>query len=304
MIPLSRGNSKKINKDWIEDVYGNLKQGQSARGTVGCRCFKQEIQGEESENRCAVSVTRTAKGLEYCCFKSSCNLGSGICGSGNAWSGFEPPAIDDGKHSGYRKKVSSEFALPYGVVEGATGSRFDWLQQFSIGRVEIARYSIREHPADPGGLYFPINDLAGDFTGYVRRQIAASGTGSGGDGGTPKWVSRVPPGTLALSKPWRKDKIVFVVEDVPSSIRLGKMVNSVALLGSELTKHHIPNLIKLLNAKKPPMVVIALDPDAYDKAKKMQKVLTGVWPGVKVLKTDADPKWWSDEQLEEVLNKL
>lgn len=304
MITLSRGNSKKIIKDWVEDVYGNLKQGQSARGTISCRCFKQEIQGEESENRCAVSVTRTAKGLEYCCFKSSCNLGSGICGSGNAWAGFERADSNDGERTGYRQKVSPEFALPYGVVEGATGHRFDWLQQFSIGRVEIARYGICEHPADPCGLYFPVKDLAGDYSGYVRRQVGAAGTSSGGNDSTPKWVSRVPPGTIALSSPWRANKTVFVVEDVPSSIRLGKMINSFSILGSGLTKYHLPNVIKLITRKKPPMVVIALDPDAYDKAKKMQEVLTGVLPSVKVLKTTADPKWWSDEQLEEIINGI
>jgi hypothetical protein len=107
---------------------------------------------------------------------------------------------------------------------------------------------------------------------------------------------------MAFSRPQHAFKTLFVVEDVPSSIRLGKMVNSAALLGSNLTKYHIPVLLKELTSKKYAKVVIALDPDANDKAKKMQEVLTGVWQGVRVLKTTTDPKWWSDEQIKEAIH--
>jgi hypothetical protein len=240
--------------------------------------------------------------LEYCCFKPSCQLGSGIVGGPDGWAGFNRTDVPTSLRTDGDGKLLHKFALPQGVVAGATGSRFDWLQQFSIGRVEIARYSIGEHPADPFGLYFPIHDFAGNYQGYVRRQIGAAAQNSDGGCSSPKWVSHCPPGTMAFSRPQHAFKTLFVVEDVPSSIRLGKMVNSAALLGSNLTKYHIPVLLKELTSKKYAKVVIALDPDANDKAKKMQEVLTGVWQGVRVLKTTTDPKWWSDEQIKEAIH--
>lgn len=304
MITLSSGITKKIIKEWVEDVYAGLQQGQRVRGKEGCRCFKQEIQGEQSENKCAISATRTHKGLEYCCFKPSCKLGAGVVGGGCAWSTTTGSSSNAGVIPNSGRELINKFALPAGVGAEIPPSGIAWLQQFSIGRVEIARYNISGNAADPQGLYFPIYDLAGSYQGYARRQIGENTGGGNGQDSIPKWINHCPPGTIVVSKPYRAVKTLFIVEDIPSSIRLGKMVNSVALLSSTINKYHINNLIKLFNKQKPDTIVIALDPDANDKAKKMKEVLTGIWTGVKVLKTTADPKWWSDEQLKEVLNHV
>jgi hypothetical protein len=60
--------------------------------------------------------------------------------------------------------------------------------------------------------------------------------------------------------------------------------------------------MKLLVRAMPPKVVVALDPDATFKAKKIAGDLTTYWQGVKAITTTKDPKWWTDEEIERAVN--
>ena len=299
-IPLT----KKIKIDWAEDAYGDLQQGQRFRGTFGCRCFKREIQREESENKCAISLVRTSKGLEFNCFKPSCELGGGIVGCGDSWDrprGDILCANRDGRGDSLPTDVVP--ALPQGIVKGLSGFRRDWLASFGLTSVDIARYGIAEHPTDTCGIYFPQFDTSGRSVGYLRRYVAGQDDKNTGGHGDTKWMSHLLPGTVPFSRPLHASTTVFIVEDVVSLIRVGKTANTLAALSTAFGSEQIPNVISMLRRAKATRVLIALDADAWHKAKKMESLLTCYWGGVKAIRTSQDPKSWSDEQLERYINE-
>lgn len=110
------------------------------------------------------------------------------------------------------------------------------------------------------------------------------------------------PSAMYLGRPYSLQRIVFIVEDAPSVIRLAKSgYNAVGLMGTAVRREQLPTLMKYLVEVRAPRVIVALDPDAYDKAKKIASDLTNYWQGVKAAVTTADPKWWTEEQLEEMV---
>jgi hypothetical protein len=299
---MSRPITKKIKEEFIEDAYGSLQQGCSVRGKGTCRCFREEIQGEQNTSPCGISIRRTAKGLEYNCFKASCELGGGIVGCGSSWvQSFGRDVYDDAEKPRAYQGVPQEFAFPANSKPCESESARRWLSQFSVGAVEITRYGIAERQTDTRGLYFPVRGLDGNYRGYMRRDLGGTTGGSGGDVSAPKWVAHIPAGEVYLSLPRKRNKIVFLVEDILSVIRLGKNdYNAVGLLGTSLRREQLPTLMAALVAMQPTKVVVALDPDATDKAKKIEKDLTTYWQGVKAITTQSDPKWWTDEQIERI----
>lgn len=119
----------------------------------------------------------------------------------------------------------------------------------------------------------------------------------------PKWMTHCPPGEVYVSRPWKPKTIVFIVEDAPSVIRLSKNgYNALGLLGTSVRREQLPTLLKLIAKASPPAVLVALDPDATDKSKKIERDLTTYWRGVKAIPTTKDPKWWTDEQIEEYVD--
>jgi hypothetical protein len=301
---MSRPINKKTKEEFIEDAYASVQQGCSIRGRGACRCFREEIQGEKNSSACGVSVRRTAKGLEYNCFKASCELGGGIIDSGDQ--GHRRPNnlhLGDVEQSNHGTRVSSEFGFPADCQQAESEPAYRWLSQFTVGVVEIARYGLSERRSDKHGLYFPIRGIDGDYRGYLRRSLEERTQEGGEELPSLKWLTRCPPGEVYLSSPWKRNKIVFLVEDAPSVIRLGKNgFNALGLLGTSIRKEQLPNIMKLLVRAMPPKVIVALDPDATDKAKKIAGDLTTYWQGVKAITTTKDPKWWTDEEVERVAN--
>jgi hypothetical protein len=297
---MSRPITKKIKEEFIEDAYACVQQGFSVRGRSGCRCFREEIQGEKNSSSCGISIRRTAKGLEYNCFKASCELGGGIVGCGNTQDACAPGLrLDSTKQSSGSGGVLTNIALPQDCEPATSELGRRWLSQFTIGAVEVSRYGLSERRSDRFGLYFPVRGVDGRYCGYLRRSLE-SGIREGGEESTyPKWITHTEPSAIYLGRPLQRHRIVFIVEDAPSVIRIAKNgYNAVGLLGTSLRREQLPALMKYLVEVRAPRVVVALDPDATDKAKKIAGDLTNYWQGVKAITTTTDPKWWSDEQLE------
>lgn len=86
---------------------------------------------------------------------------------------------------------------------------------------------------------------------------------------------------------------VVLVEDVMSAIRVMRYRDSVALLGCSLNMEQV---IELMEGY--PNVVVALDPDATDKAIKMKKEYAGYFNTFRVMQLNKDPKDMNEEELE------
>lgn len=299
---MSRPVNKKIKEEFIEDAYAGLQQGCSIRGRSGCRCFREEIQGEKNTSSCGISVRRTAKGLEYNCFKASCELGGGIVGCGTSF--IEPSGnicLDSSEQPRCSARIPSDIAFPQDCEPATSELGRRWLSQFSIGAVEVSRYGLSERRSDRFGLYFPVRGFDGRYCGYLRRSLEQRTETSHEDSSYPKWLTYTEPSALYLGRPYKRLGIVFIVEDAPSVIRISKSgFNAVGLLGTALRREQLPTLVGYLAQIKPARVIVALDPDATGKAKKIAGDLTSYWQGVKAVETTTDPKWWSDEELERI----
>lgn len=301
MNNLSTVITKKVKVEFIENAYSGLQQGAEVKGKCAGHCFREEVQGERNSSGCKVGVRRTTKGLEYNCFKASCQLGGGIVGSGDEqhrrFDSFH--MVSDGacRDSG---GISRQFAIPQDCVQGVSDHRRAWLSQFSIGATDIARYGISERQNDINGVYFPVYNLAGRYSGYLRREVKREGQILPVSTTNPKWLNQVTVGSVFISKQPVSSRTLVLVEDAVSAICVGKFHKSVALLGTYLGKEQLPNILNIIYNNSIGRVIIALDPDATDKAKKIEKDLTQYVSNVKAIITIKDPKYYDDLMLKNI----
>ena len=140
----------------------------------------------------------------------------------------------------------------------------------------------------------PIN-FDGEYIGYTGRLV-------GGEG--PKYLAR--------SKREDRDKLiyinnnitskeVFIVEDILSSIRINNLnYNSISLLGVNINNTLLNYITKYYN-----MYYIWLDNDNPTvKMKQIElKNRLSLFGTVKLIKTDNDPKCYSDSELQTIINQ-
>lgn len=293
---MSRTISTKIKKNWVSDAYGDLSDGQARTGRQCGKCFKKEVQGEQSQNACPLAVIRKAHGLEYNCFKPSCELGGGVIRN-DGWTRVSIHSSDS-EPAEHTSTLSQEHALPKDFTSGITGTRASWLAGYGLNAVDVARYGIGECGSDPKGLYFPVEDLHGDYSGYLRRDVEYSNQHDSDQRRGIKWVNRTKPGTLFFSKPRKAGGVAFIVEDAVSAIRVGRIYSTAALGRVYLGPDAQPTLLKWYNLIKPSKVIIALDRDVDHIAKSFKKDLTMLIPCVSVLnRHKVDPKNWTEEEV-------
>jgi hypothetical protein len=89
---------------------------------------------------------------------------------------------------------------------------------------------------------------------------------------------------------------VFLVEDIPSAVRLSKFVHAIALTGTTIDKVDIP-----LMAFRYDNVVIAMDSDAYQAGLRMSSVLAGWFSDVAVWRPGKDFKDMTDSEIYDTL---
>jgi hypothetical protein len=109
-------------------------------------------------------------------------------------------------------------------------------------------------------------------------------------------TSSICSGMLAGGRVGREDHLVCIVEDILSAIKVGRVTNAIALLGS-----YIPDsLSRILDSYD--RVFVWLDSDKRKEAIKYSQriqVLTG--KQTKVIYTEKDPKEYTDNEIRQVL---
>jgi DNA primase len=97
-----------------------------------------------------------------------------------------------------------------------------------------------------------------------------------------------------------KAKQIIVVEDQLSALRASHYLNSVALLGTNLTDA----ALKVLKERQYDNVYLALDPDAFPVSIRMARRLREAGVSVAVLKLPKDIKNMNESELLEWLDKM
>lgn len=278
--------SWKDRKEWINAKFSTLKSGASVECRGSCPCFRREVQGVQGRS-CGLGVSRTGDALQFNCFKPECAVGGGCIKSDSTVSRLGALVS-----TASPRAVLREVEPPIGLIDSISPAGRVWLVANGVATARIARYGIKSF-ADDTRIYFPVK-RNGNLKHYTCRSII-------NQPGIPKWVgcSHADTGGAAIpfiSKHENNQGFGFIVEDIPSAIRLDKYP-SLALLGTALSTKRVVEVLKWIADNKLNTIIIALDGDATEKAKELRKFLRSFVSCVRVHESDKDPKHWSDEDV-------
>lgn len=118
----------------------------------------------------------------------------------------------------------------------------------------------------------------------------------------PKSLTQLNEGEpkLAWYKWLRSSKVLVLVEDQVSAIKLAPYVHSAALLGTDITQA----MVEEINSMKYERVYLTLDRDATMTALKSQLRLRNDLPNLLVVPLNKDVKDMSDEEIANLLRRL
>lgn len=150
-----------------------------------------------------------------------------------------------------------------------------WLFSYDISTEEIKKYEMG-WSQELGMIIFPLK-VANVILGWQGRDPITKKYKNSGPGLVFKAYSR------------NRGKVVLV-EDIVSAIKVNRIMSCIALLGTNLKNLDISG----------DNFIIWLDYDVRDKAQKMANELS-LWGKVKVIVTKKDPKYYSTDEIEDIL---
>jgi hypothetical protein len=297
--------------EWVESNFGDLASGDSTTGRAAgvCYCGK-------APSSCSLGVRRDGRRLLFNCFSGNCDLKGGAVLAGSAVGG-DKHARDGGAYAGAAAGVAlANPELPSGFVRCLPGDAAEWLDGVGVG---AAAQAVADVGYAGGRVVFPLfepKQRAGRIVGWAGRLV---GRGTG-----PKWlynkgleasyvyfagkiVSEEHPGGAAVHHPAAATteaaagKRLVLVEDIPSALRLSYHCDAVAILGTELTEGKLQSVLDIIADGAYSTVYIALDADAFKKALQASLKLGRRGVKTKIIQSDQDPKYWSDEEVKEKL---
>jgi hypothetical protein len=257
----------------LEIEYADLAPGESRRDLC-----PQCGGGESREKTFVVTKSETNDALLFFCFRSKCRARGAVGGSPTRLASFVPTRP---KRFKTKPDPSGRF-IP--IVLGTESSIWELsLEVLSEFGAEWDNYDNR--------LALPVYGPIGAIRGWVLRDIT---------GTREKKVLAYPTKEepqLGWNRQYFTPEDVVVVEDIPSAIRLGQFgVRAVALNGTHLTEEATDELVGEAQC-----VVFALDRDAFDKAKRLEKQLRIHFDKTACLLL---PKDFKNQNNEEVVNCL
>lgn len=235
--------------------------------------------------RNTLSVSRQGGVLLYHCFRSSCEL------HGKVETGLPSPEY-------LAKVLAARKAQPFSIPDYfqhpyAAEAAVDFVVDYQLDRLMVEhrlslRYDPREHR-----LVFLIPDAASqDMRKGPQWPVDAVGRTLNKSYIDRKWKMY---GTgehpfLIRSRDGKGDTLVLV-EDAVSAAKVSYVAPCLALLGTNISHHHIPVLVRYDQA------ILALDEDATSKAVKYLDVLSGLVNRARVVMLSRDLK---EERVEDI----
>lgn len=236
----------------------------------------------------SLAVTRLEDGLAYICYRAKCKHSGFI---------FSQPSSE--ARSGTLCKPVREFHRPLKVLPNRLRRALEAKYQLSW---DTQREQEWKYDYTCNRLYMPVFNYAGYQMGAVSKRLSKSTEG-------PKTVlygengqyHRLHYPRLPEKAPMRVDSTarsasVVIVEDILSSAKVAQLLPSIALLGTHMSQEQACEI-----AGKYSRLIIALDPDAYDKALLMADKFGILFQSVSVLDLDQDPKDTPWAELEQAL---
>lgn len=224
------------------------------------------------------SVKRELGGLFYRCWRSKCGAHGHVYSSG-------APTDDEAP----RKR---QFGAWKGHTEALSEGTLNELQiRWGLDRGVLSREGVK-WDTEGGRVVFPIYDSLGRDMGVVRRSLDPNKK--------PKtlthWEDNAEvSGHFPISnyRMWH----IWLVEDIPSALRLTKYVDAAALLGTNITDAMVADLKRADYTQ----IHLALDPDATGKAFAHKDRLGLLFGNFSVIPLSKDIKDMNENELEKLM---
>ena len=241
-----------------------------------------------------LSITRTAEGIVYRCWRVTCgkkgfirSSGSpSVCGSGALRASSRDAAL---RGSGSWLPNAPKVFTPeyyHGTLIESTALRLWLYEQYEI---PISKYSFKM--ADHARLFHPIQNRENVPVGdYLKR---LPGAAQGGAKAQNFWHVDCPK--VHYPTPQRGTAVVLAAEDILSASKLNELLPSVALLGTHMSMEMAMDI----PADK---LVLALDPNALGQSVKIKQKYNAMFKdGIDIVSLPKDPKDCSFVELRKYL---
>lgn len=228
----------------------------------------------------SLSISRLPEGLFYRCFRVSCKEG-----------GFIPsPTFSSKSYISFKKKfVPKEFK--WDTIKLPPQLEDMLYEKYTITKDEIRINGIKYAP-EIDSLVMPIFNKMGYECGVATKVVNR-------DTSRPKVVNYFFNDYSRLHYPQqgsrgrKQEEAIVIVEDILSSIRVNRYATAVSLLGTHMTPMQAKELAGINKN-----IIIALDPDATDKAIGMKRSYGLAFNSFKVVHLSCDPKdYYHDKKL-------
>jgi hypothetical protein len=116
------------------------------------------------------------------------------------------------------------------------------------------------------------------------------------------WIGYTSPIELGLAESWSgsealaQHKILIVVEDVVSALKISPYTRAASLMGTSLSLEKAGELGKVSQN-----IILALDKDATEKARMLIQRYAFLVPNIRLLPLQKDMKYWSGPEIEELV---
>jgi len=233
------------------------------------------------------SITRRSNGVLYNCYRATCGS-SGFIGS-------DKVVYTTGRNKREKKEKEPDTynheLTPSWVTYAEPGWMYFW-RQFELSRRECKDNQIYYNSA--WSTYaFPLFDYRGFQFGILDRSYS---------GRKPKaisyWFSHNVP-KVHFPKQWHSSGGLLVVEDIVSSIKASRYMNSCAILGTAFTEEIAQHLSSIS-----PHIILALDNDAIKKAINFRRKYGILFKKFEILLLEKDIKDTSHIELEKIFRRF
>ena len=191
--------------------------------------------------------------------------------------------------------VVSKVALPHGMTQHIPATGLAWLYKYHLEDTDIDRFNIG-YSNTLNRVVLPVYDSNGELVYYQARNLGE--------------VTEKSPKYMNVKARHRKDiyftvdqqgdgEMVVVVEDILSAIRVGNQECCYGLLNA-----YIPDDLIFMLAKVYPETILWLDPDKWDRMLKRTRRFRSLGLNVKMVRVNQDPKYYTDEEIGEILMEV
>ena len=281
----------KIGEEEIFDIHAPLNQE---------RKFNHEECGDKRQR---LYVRRTEKGWLYQCFN---------CGI-RGFKRFSSINFNSIRNRTQLEKLGSreikrEFEMP--KQANFTREAKEWLDKYRITEEEQEKYGIYYTNEFWGRVVLPVYDVQDGMSrilGFQLRRLSSETK-------YPKYITRKKDKSSPLrfySVPkdmgTTKERVVIVVEDILSAIKIGRQYQALSLLGSpKKLPEDVCDYLSQDSAFRPLNIAFWLDPDKYGGSLEYVKRYNSLYnegQNVVAIYSDKDPKEHSDEEITSLLRR-